>query len=749
MTVSTIIPGNVTAQAANATSVSITISAGAGIQEGDLMIVAAQSDYLTGSLTPPAGFTLRTQRQVSGGFNMKSHLLSRIADGSENGATLTISQNRSEELAMCLWVFRSTLGSFDWVSNSTVADGYNPPSITEPDPYVALCVVSEFSSSYNWAVAAPWDRSAHFNGFSSAALIKSSGGTTDATSWDNDPIGPAGSYNCAVMSVFEEAGGGADVTAPVLTSPTASATGETTADVSVSTDEGNGILYWVATQSATAPTDAQVKNGADHTGAPADVAGSSNVSATGAQSVSVTTLTGGTSYYVHLMQEDTSQNASAVVSTAQFTTTAPDTTPPVLTTPTGTVTGDTTATCSVDTDEGNGTLYMIVTEEATLASAPQITLGTDSNDAAAVYDESRVISAAGVESFSVTGLSASTTYNAQFSHRDAAGNEATPVQSVSFTTDAAPDTTAPILSAPTATATGTSSADFSVTTDESNGTLYMLVSPLDVAPSVAQIQAGEDSSGGTPVLFEFFEVLATGAQLDTTTILQPGSTYYTYFQQQDLAGNDSAVVAASAFTTDAAQSDTTPPALSAGSAVPTGSQTATISVSSNESNGTLYWILSTSSTLPSVAEIQAGQASGGGAAARDGSQPVTVTGGQPAIDLTGLAPGTTYYAFFQQIDAAGNDSAVEATGALAMPAAATIITPPIKRNTGSVITNQTGLTVYIYDIADGSVVDSLTGQASNGSGQIELVSGSLIGGISYRIVIVHPDGTEGVATVTA
>lgn len=101
-----------------------------------------------------------------------------------------------------------------------------------------------------------------------------------------------------------------DTTAPVLTSPTGTATGETTASGTVSTDEANGTLYYLATTNSTESA-ATVKGGS-----------SQAVTATGSQSVSVTGLTAGTGYYLHYVHRDAAGNDSTVASSALFTTDA-------------------------------------------------------------------------------------------------------------------------------------------------------------------------------------------------------------------------------------------------------------------------------------------------------------------------------------------------------------------------------------------------------------------------------------------
>lgn len=101
-----------------------------------------------------------------------------------------------------------------------------------------------------------------------------------------------------------------DSTAPVLTSPTASATSDTTASGSVSTDTAEGTLYFLASGNAIESV-ATVKAG-----------GSQGVSTTGVQGVAVTGLTAETSYYLHFVHTDASANDSDVSTSAQFTTDA-------------------------------------------------------------------------------------------------------------------------------------------------------------------------------------------------------------------------------------------------------------------------------------------------------------------------------------------------------------------------------------------------------------------------------------------
>jgi hypothetical protein len=113
---------------------------------------------------------------------------------------------------------------------------------------------------------------------------------------------------------------GGDTTAPILTSPTGSATGTTTATVGATTDEGNGTMYAVVTTTATTPSAAQVEAGQNHTGAAAAWSGSVAVSSTGAKTLNATGLASSTAYYAHVEHKDAASNQSNVVTSSSFTT---------------------------------------------------------------------------------------------------------------------------------------------------------------------------------------------------------------------------------------------------------------------------------------------------------------------------------------------------------------------------------------------------------------------------------------------
>ncbi|MEM8700080.1 MAG: hypothetical protein AAGF44_12970, partial [Pseudomonadota bacterium] len=114
----------------------------------------------------------------------------------------------------------------------------------------------------------------------------------------------------------------------------------------------------------------------------------------------------------------------------------------------------------------------------------------------------------------------------------------------------APDTTAPMLSAPTAAANGANGYTGGVTSDEAGGTLFWVLTGSATAPSAAQVIAGQDHSGSaTGVTASSQPVAASGAQALSGAGLSGGTSYHLHAAQRDAAGNVSAVISAAAFTT--------------------------------------------------------------------------------------------------------------------------------------------------------------------------------------------------------
>lgn len=298
--------------------------------------------------------------------------------------------------------------------------------------------------------------------------------------------------------------------------------------------------------------------------------------------------------------------------------------------------------------------------------------------------------------------------------------------SLAFSYSGGGDTTAPTLSSATGTATGETTASGSVSTNEANGTLYRITTSSSTA-LVADVKAGASQA-----------VTAAGVQTFNATGLPPGTTLYHHLVHTDEAGNDSLVATSNAFTTTAP--DVTAPTLTSPTATATGSTTATGAVSTNEANGTLYFYASTNAT-EDVATVKASGA----------SQAVTVTGVQ-GVSVIGLNGSTTYYLHFVHTDPADNDSACVSSASFTTsvaPGTAKLTLPALRNNTGTLLANEVGATVHIYEVASGNKVATVTGATSDSAGMLVVHSSSMTSGTQYRAVVVLDSGAEGLQKVTA
>ena len=106
------------------------------------------------------------------------------------------------------------------------------------------------------------------------------------------------------------------------------------------------------------------------------------------------------------------------------------------------------------------------------------------------------------------------------------------------------DVSAPVLSSPLGTSSGSTTATGTVTTDEDNGTLYWEVtaSATPTSPNATFI-SDATSAGDTQA------VSATGSQIVSATGLSAATSYYIHFLHVDAASNESNVSTSTQFTT--------------------------------------------------------------------------------------------------------------------------------------------------------------------------------------------------------
>jgi len=123
-----------------------------------------------------------------------------------------------------------------------------------------------------------------------------------------------GTFNGTIAEVVVRGYIVSDLVAPVLSLPTGLAGSSTEATGGVTTDEGNGLLYYHVTVNAS------------ETAATIKASGTSvAVTVSGLQPNRVVSgLTPSTSYYFHYVQDDDALNESNVQSSAQFTLPASD-----------------------------------------------------------------------------------------------------------------------------------------------------------------------------------------------------------------------------------------------------------------------------------------------------------------------------------------------------------------------------------------------------------------------------------------
>lgn len=114
------------------------------------------------------------------------------------------------------------------------------------------------------------------------------------------------------------------------------------------------------------------------------------------------------------------------------------------------------------------------------------------------------------------------------------------------------DVTPPVLSSPASSNVTNSGATVSVTTNEANGTLYVVLTTSATDPTATQIKAGQDNSGNPATLAANTEITATGANSFGLLFGLTAATSYTaHFMHEDAQGNQS-TVAHTTFTTSAA-----------------------------------------------------------------------------------------------------------------------------------------------------------------------------------------------------
>lgn len=232
------------------------------------------------------------------------------------------------------------------------------------------------------------------------------------------------------------------------------------------------------------------------------------------------------------------------------------------------------------------------------------------------------------------------------------------------------DMTPPVLSLPSGTTVSDNSATFKVTTNKTGGKIYVAYrSSSPTALTDDEIIAINRS----------FDVTVAGEQTYTITGLSKGSPYYPMFVHVSQTGVKSLVAVGEQFVT----TDSTPPSIASGVVTPTSATTADFTFQTDQPNGTASVVATTSSTQPSIAQIEAGQDHTGAAVAagRFKSKAVGAAGtisflGSASQGFTGLTGGATLYWHAVHRDELGQASN-RLTVSKTMPAAVDTTAPTI------------------------------------------------------------------------
>ena len=422
--------------------------------------------------------------------------------------------------------------------------------------------------------------------------------------------------------------------------------------------------------------------------------------------------------YVVLLGPNPTSALGPVHDMAFTTEAAPSSSPPSFT-QAPSVGSITATTASVSFTPANAVRYDWVlvsgTSAGTKPSATQVRAGTDSSDMMADdRSASGGVSFTGDDAitFSLSGLTAGTSYHLYLVLSNAAGDADSAVEGADFTTKAAPSFT----QVPTVGSVTDTTASVSFTPSNAARYDWVLLSGTSAgtAPSAAQVRAGTDSSdmmadarsadGG---------VSLTGDDAITFSLsgLTAGTDYHLYLVLSNAAGDADSTVEGADFTTTTSSVSPSPsfaqvPMVSSITAT-------TASVSFTPSNAVRYdWVLlsgASAGTKPSAAQVRAGtDSSDMMAAARSADGGVSLPGDAAVtFPLLGLTADTSYHLYLVLSNAAGDaDSAVEGVAFMTAPPPPTFTEVPtvgsITATTASVSFTPSAAGRYCWVLLDGA-----------------------------------------------
>lgn len=308
-------------------------------------------------------------------------------------------------------------------------------------------------------------------------------------------------------------------------------------------------------------------------------------------------------------------------------------------------------------------------------------------------------------------------------------NQVAPVLDTINFTVAASDTTPPTVSSVAITsATGAQNSTLNagdtvtakVTFDEAvtvSGTPQLA---LNIGGTTVQANYAS-GSGSTELLFTYTiqsgQTDANGISVDANGLsLNSGMI-------QDASANNATLTFSAVTDNSNYQVDAVAPTLSNSGSSNLDLTTATISSTSNEA-GSIYYVVTTSNSAPSAAQVVAGQDHNGSSAFKSGND-AAVADTAENFSLTGLSNSKQYYAYFVSVDEAGNQSSVSSTNftTTSPNAAPTISNAPSDITVVEDVASNVDLSAITFADAEG---DNLTVTLTASSGTLTATSGGSV-----------------------
>jgi hypothetical protein len=304
--------------------------------------------------------------------------------------------------------------------------------------------------------------------------------------------------------------------------------------------------------------------------------------------------------------------------------------------------GATSFTLAVQVDQA-ATVYYVVTTSPTAPTIAQVKTGKDEFGAAAYKSGNFPVASGTTTNQAITPVTSQTVYYIHFLAENS-GAEQTTVQTLTATTL---DNTPPsFISSSIINNTSGTQFDLRVNVSEIS-TIYYVVTTSATTPTKAQIRAGQDNTGAPAFLSGNFSAAATTNTTTTISPLSTATTYHVYFIAEDPSTNQSSVQSKTATTP-------TLPVFNSSSLSTITFTGFTLNVNVTM-DATLYFVVTQSSTAPSIAQVMAGKNEVGGTPDASGNYPVLASTND-AHPIAGLSGATLYYIYFVAEDTNNNNT---------------------------------------------------------------------------------------------